>query len=176
MHRGDIDDSAIPRCGHTRQSVSHRVKRCRQVDGDDVIPYVDGDICEGRRVLYPRVVDQNVQVAPREHLSHQSVDLSDVAQIRTEVSDLRTARSVQFRNQLSRFIRVGKSVCRDPDAFGGERERDTFADTPLSAGHQHGFILELCHNDSIGVCNAAIAQPKTLSAGGMSSHNLRNAA
>ena len=157
MHRGDVDHAPVVSLGQARQGVSHRMERCRQVDRDDVVPYLDADVRKGCRVLDASIVDQDVQMTPREDLSHQCVDLTHVAQIAAEETSIGTTRRPQFRDQPQSLIRAGQSMRRDSGAFFGESARDAFADTALGTSNQHRSTFELCRHGSMPSRNVSTA-------------------
>jgi hypothetical protein len=58
-----------------------------------------GDIRDRRGVLNTGVIHEDIEVAPREHLCHQGVNLIDVAQIAAKVTAVGASGCLQFRNQ-----------------------------------------------------------------------------
>src|SRR5436190_16174627 len=63
VRRSDVDDSPPPLLLHGRQRDASRVKRSRQVDREDRIPFVDRKLLDRRDMLDAGVVDEQVDRA-----------------------------------------------------------------------------------------------------------------
>ena len=65
MGRGRVDDAAPLARLHARHRGADGMEGGRQVDGDDLVPFLDREILHRRDELDARIVDEDVDAAER---------------------------------------------------------------------------------------------------------------
>ena len=133
------------------------MERRRQVDGDDRVPFVDGEILDVRHVLDAGIVDQHVDRAELLfRLRDHRVDLGRLGHVGARIDCL----DAEFLLEPGAFFLDRGSVAEAVDdqigAVLGHGAGDGQPDAGGGAGDQRGFAFEHDGSSSCGVARSLL--------------------
>jgi len=139
--RSDVDHApvVIAQCGAER--LGHEEGRAH-IDGERLIPLVDGDLIKVSRVISTGIVDEQVKFPQLGYrLSRRIRNRLGVTEVAAQAHDIDT-QSLDFRGgfeSLPGGVEIGnRNICPGT----GERKRDLAADPLRAAGDQGSFTRE----------------------------------
>ncbi len=111
-----------------------------EVDGDDGVPFLGGEVLDRRHVLDAGIVDQDVD--PAEFLGgvcHHGLDLSWLGHVCVVVGGLHPELGADVGVQLLDLLGVAEAVEHDVGALFGQRARDPEPDARGRTGDESRF-------------------------------------
>jgi hypothetical protein len=115
------------------------VERTGQVDRDDGVPALDGEILDASNMLDAGVVDQNVDAAEiGGSVGHHRLDLGWLAHVGTVEPHL----DAQRGNLGARALVIAKAVEHDVRTLARQRLCNPQADAAGGAGNEGGFAFQ----------------------------------
>ncbi len=154
MRRGDIDDAAMLLRLHLRDGGAHRMKRARQVDGDDLVPFLDREILDLLDMLDAGIVDQHVDGAESlRRRGDQVCDLRGFRHIRWVVEGTSLGKRFKPLHYRLDFVRLSEAVDDDVVTLsgkgGGDRKPDAAGGSGDNNGSLHAVLHMACFRDAI---------------------------
>ena len=143
MYRRHVDDAAPVIGQHAGQCQARGVEGAGQVDGDDGVPLLHGEVLHAGHVLDAGVVDQDVHAAELgcgvlEHV----LDLRGAAHVRAVVGHAGACGLAGGQHLGARTVHVAKAVEHDVRPLARERLGDAQADAAGGAGDEGGFAVQ----------------------------------
>ena len=143
MSRGDVDDAPPAVSPHGGQRAPRRVKRGRQIDGEDRLPFVDWELRDRRDVLNPGVVDHDIQ--PAEGLQDRTDHFLDgfcPRHIGRRIFDLYAELIGNMRLGPADLVGLAETIENNGGTGSRQRLGDAQPNSTGRAGYQRHFAIE----------------------------------
>ena len=124
-----------------------RLHRPRQVDGHDLVPYLERqtvEIAEGDREVVGGVIDQDIEAAEGlRYLADQPIHGRGVGDVAGESSSVDLITRRQFAGDAFRLVAAARVHDSHMGAFLRERVADALPQSAIAARHQCNHALQI---------------------------------
>src|SRR5882757_6750643 len=146
-YRSYVDDAASSLGLHDRGCRLGQAHRPRQVDGHDLVPYLQRqivEIAEGDRDVISGVIDQNIKAAEGlGYLAYQSIHSRAVGYVTGESVSVDLITRRQFAGDAFRLVAAARVHDSHMCALLRERVADALPQPAIAARHQCNHVLQV---------------------------------